>query len=882
MGVFDLYTKEIIREQLFIGLLKFNDDELEDLKSQSRELILSHRGLNLEEQTTVIITIVNILKRWDGNKSVFWEYITRQLDIEYKYVTTSIYKIILAYFNNQNRIIYTSEHNKNSYYSTLLAQSLGPKKSMFDLISLLNIIYEDSLLFDYRKNDKAFKIIVNNLKNKINGDKSENDVVIDLGSIGIYNLKSSTRYLIVDDTERFLILMDQIMSFFSDSNNLLGNTYLQSLLKEWKSIQLVDENKEKIKYTKKITDLENWKPKYKLNNRSLTLIVPFLRLNDFSDLNNYEIKIKCHGSTKSERLRIGGNNLFKYIKEQEFFIDYTNLDMDNRLSIDLFIYADNKIIYRSESIKNNSIMFFKNGHEILDAQLKPGSYIGLTTFESIIESNRSAFRMSKYLYEIDIENDFSIEIDNDYFYSFQNNEEISEKLIAIVHGKQYKNSKFVLENSDYEYEIYQELENIEIKIFDNEIKTFKVRFSGTKNGNIFHKDFIVNDDRDSFYLDVLEIVREFDDLVRVSILNSETYMRYQVFAFVLLESLPKITNVFYFDRCIKEVENQEYYFNDENKALIIPFCNGAIRTYVKYLEFKLNNEVTHNRSIEKILWHEDFDINSFFVIKTDVEEVLKVTFGNEMLEIKTNTRFYFYNLLEQIERKNTFDTKIKIKVLKNNEWNKIFEIGMKTSFCDKPIIESYGSDIYYDFSENYIGPNNPQLELILENDEYQNKYPVELSGEFNDETFLGGDYKVKIVRKNSNPFLVQNDQVLYSGIMKIGDDYIFEFHERILNLKKCNLKAEHKLHYKLPNYELRNIIFLEFNGFPQYTADLVLANKTEKVIITVYNKAQLSLDKWIDKAEIRRKYNFDTNKNLLTLSKANNINIYEIDDIYFN
>jgi len=270
MGIFDKYNIENLANLAFLGEISFTNTEQEELIDNLREIIIENEKISsLEDRTIMILALICIVRKWQGSELNFWQYILMKLDVRIN-PTKVFYSAISEYLSSQNRVLYRTSENKSSYYSTLLAQSLGPKESMYVLFDLLYTIYEESLLRDYKPGDVVFRNIAINLKSKLHNDiQNTSDIDFNVGST-MYKFKSSIRMLIDQDTDNFAKLIDKIMSIFNDNETSEQSSYLKILLREW-----YESNKDRIRASSSKRsyqlDIDSWKPKFSIDNNKIKI-----------------------------------------------------------------------------------------------------------------------------------------------------------------------------------------------------------------------------------------------------------------------------------------------------------------------------------------------------------------------------------------------------------------------------------------------------------------------------------------------------------------------------------------------------------------------------------------------------------------------------------
>jgi hypothetical protein len=518
MGIFDKYNTEYLADLAFFGEINFTTEEQDELIENLKEIIIENDKItSLNDKTVMMLALICIIRKWPGSELNFWEYILIKLDVRIN-PTKVFYNAIADYLNSQKKSLYRTYENKSSYYSTLLAQSLGPKESMFFLFDLLYVIFEESLLRDYKHGDEVFKKIALNLKSKLHHEnQNTNDIDLQIGNV-MYKFKSSIRMMIDQDNDNFAILIDRIMNIFNENKYNDQSNYLQILLREWN-----EKNKDKINVSnfKKSSqiDIDVWKPKYTFDNSKISIEVPILRMSNNSGCKLYYYKLFINGSIKTGTLVVGGNELLRYIKSFDLEVNTNNLSSNNEIRVNIQFFADDRKIYDSFKTLFRDFIVFNGNRETFRDVLEPKNYTIFTTYEDDIADLNVNYE-GRYIYSLFIEQDSYFEFKGKILVSSSTQEESKLSFNTYIIGEKIHNLKFCYLDTDQEIDIYRFYPDLKFKcINSNEKKiiinvTHNILLGESKN---YTYEFIVNESNSLFELS--KIVENKSGILKITIIE---------------------------------------------------------------------------------------------------------------------------------------------------------------------------------------------------------------------------------------------------------------------------------------------------------------------------------------------------------------------------
>lgn len=878
MGILEKYNKEYLAELAFFGEINFTNEEQKELIEVLKRIILDNDKINCDDDRTImILALVCIIRKWQGSDKNFWEYILNKLDLKINYII--FYNPITEYLNSTNRKIYKSYEKKSSYYSTLFAQALGPKESMFALFDLLFSIYDESLLRDYKQHDDVFKKIALNLKHKMHReDDNSDDIDFQIGSV-IYKFKSSIRMMIDQDNERFASLIDRIMFIFNENIYNDQSNYLQLLVREWN-----ERNKNKIETnrTKRSLqqDFEYWKPKYIFENNRVKIEIPNLRISNYSEFKIFTYRLFINGSIISGSLAVGGNELLKYIKAINLDIDENKLNSNSDIRVNLQFLADGKKFFDSDLSLNRQFIIFNNNRETFKELLETKRYTLFSTYEDELDEKNLDY-LSRYFYSLYINKDSLFEFRGKLFACELSCEENKENLFTFLLGDKIPNLKYCYKGTDQEIDIYEYIPILKFKNIGDLDKKITINILQSVllgDSKEFSCQITVNNENNQ--LEISKIVENIPSVLRISIIESLSGKRLKVISiFVKKFSFENQNKVIYGIDSALNYKGIKYRFTVEEKAIVLPYKDGVLRYVPKYILWSFLDYTQQNKLFSGYFWHSDIPVNSILKIETNFESKLLVKIASIEKELIDNQISITY-LLDSLDSYDRNLESLFVSIVAEDIEYRLFEIKLNEKFEGNPYIQLTEYGVLYDFSQVYVGSLNSKFRLELLNDIKTYSLSVNLFGLLNDSNIIDGNYMVNIYKLSENVFDF-SEKHLYSGEIIIGDPMKFIFENTKIRLKKCVIKNKNNDKSRIDNHivELFKSDNISELGFPVYKGVLDSGKRKDDVIVEVYNRAKLNIKK--KKSDNYFEFNYNIRTKSLSLDRGNNKDVFEIESIYF-
>lgn len=209
---------------------------------QAIRVLLEHKKVYNWAYLSIFLTMIQYAKVWDRSDNAgFWAYIAEQFGYKdsqsmYGVLTTSVKEACRAY----NRFFVVDPNGDNNYYSTVLAHSISPNKSVFALFDFLMKFYKNNLDCSIYEGDPAIARMVRVLRDRCNGASVEQDDDI---RGNVYGIQVGMKVLLTTRPgymRFFLTKVLQKMGPLLDGNELPGKDYVDKVLTQWYIGKLIE------------------------------------------------------------------------------------------------------------------------------------------------------------------------------------------------------------------------------------------------------------------------------------------------------------------------------------------------------------------------------------------------------------------------------------------------------------------------------------------------------------------------------------------------------------------------------------------------------------------------------------------------------------------
>ena len=639
-------------KETFVGNYLFTEEEqiamLEEVSDSFRYVCNSWgTSFNYSQCELAFVTLVNLTKKWDSREDTWLEFLYKKLlgrqSLE-DAPTGKAYKIIQEVYEiltKRNKIYYFDSFTKK-YYACITSHAMAPKSSFFSLFDLCWKIYCNDLNLEYVKNDPAFNLIVQSLKNKFVGAKEDEDLKI--GS-DAYALKASIKGLIIDRSEIFVSLLKDILySIDSHFNNepLAKNTYLEFLISEWwlkKEKAFGQAPIIKKTYREKIlTDYSQIRAKYIIDNGNVMLYIPAFRLVSDFDFVPY-IKIKINGNdVLNKRMETAGSGIL--ISVAAFEIELDALSLSNLNDIKVVITHNGKTIYDSHETLNRDFILLNDRKEIVSQDCIPDNYyLYITNFSDLMRYPDDIQRISGKLFSLNAAEWEVIQS--------------KHRTVCFITEKANRNLYFyACERGDIVFR--QNGENytvIDGDLFVNIISSLDAREYGVRYQETQFKliDFIVEKSEENCRFNI-------SILLDVGIPQKITIFKYSDNSIVASRNIVKFNNIYInFDKSYYYGNNMSgtvrfktdkydisKHFEADEDEIFIPVENGEVIINPPTIRWKIDEGAWKSKPTNAPVWYKKY--NNTSILKIQAPKAIKciISLGNKCLPFRE--KFTEYDL----------------------------------------------------------------------------------------------------------------------------------------------------------------------------------------------------------------------------------------------
>lgn len=232
------YVEAIAARYPLLGAAVLEESSRKAVEStalQAIKISLDHKKVHNWAHLAVFLTIIQYAKGWErASNTGFWAYIAEQFGYKdsqqmYGVLTTSVKEACRSY----NRLFVVDPNGDNSYYSTVLAHSLAPNKSVFALFDFLVKFYKNNLDCSVYEDDPAIDRMVGVLRDRCNGASVEQDDDI---RGNVYGIQVGLKVLLTTRPgymKHFLTKTLKQMGKILSGDELPSKDYVDVLLTQW-------------------------------------------------------------------------------------------------------------------------------------------------------------------------------------------------------------------------------------------------------------------------------------------------------------------------------------------------------------------------------------------------------------------------------------------------------------------------------------------------------------------------------------------------------------------------------------------------------------------------------------------------------------------------
>ena len=868
MTINDIFERS--KQYLFIGQMELTQDEVNEIKrviyTQSITKKVS-KGLS----QAITLYVIHLSKMYSHNYS-FYDYIEHSFDKQ-DFKFSQIYDYIEEFYKLSNRPLFISSEGKRLFKSSILAQAMSPKDSMFGLFYLLDDILNESLLGYYQKGDPIIHTIAKKLSSKISKeDLEEDDKGLKIGS-KTYGLRASLKHSIVSDSERFEKLIECIMCQLSNNSVLNSNDYLYTLINQWQFEKNKDNsnNVQKKENKSKVLLINDWKPEITFADNHPFIMMPDLRLEDYEMGDVVEISVRFGSKMYSRELYTFGNELVMNISSRKLELLFEENPPNTNLDLKIEIFQNKRSIFEYRS-KAKDLYVFNN--EIVEKSvLENLEYVTVySTFEDEYENLQNTKQLSKYVYfqDLTLRNIEHETVQRKFDELNQKGFEL--RFLDLIEGLYFSNLRYKNIN------VYKEINMVGLNIpTDSFIQNIKLEVDFLDrthnldlipfNENYYAKTEFLFTETNTFRLKLFELDKKnysyFNGLVNIP------------------DNHPFDNRILFGNKHSVTFENQVYELDPMRYQEEFEFLDGKLSYRFNYLFWSYGNFKAVNHTLSEIQWYESASKNRLTItVKKEPIKNFTLRLNDTKIHYSNGLEIDLIPLFEAFRLKHR-DLKNCVLILKyqGNEY-KLVTFGFE-SYLLRGYYFSYDNEnLNIDFSRHYVGPDNKKFEIELENEGKIKRFEVQSRDSIPLDEFVEGYYKVKIKIKSESIF-IDNSVLLDSFSWVYGDPYKFRFANKSLHIVKCNW-LENPNWVDIKGVVLKNLKFISNNFFPQYHADLSIFDETHQVKVKIVSKDRIDIERLNVNNPSLSTYRYDKKRKTLTNQKEDHRNVFEIEEIYYS
>lgn len=869
MKINDIFERS--KQFLFIGQMELTQEELSEIKKEIHIQNIT-RNFSLGLSQAITLYIIHLAKSYSHDYH-FYDYIEQSFDKE-DFKFSQIYNHIEGFYTLSNRPLFVSSEGRRLFKSSILAQAMSPKDSMFGLFSLLNDILNESLLGYYQKGDPIIHTIAKKLSAKLSKDSfDEDDKELSIGSES-YGLRASLKHSIISDQERFEKLIELIMCQLSNNMVLKDDDYLYKLLNQWQfqksreNSNFVEKNEKKVK----VIPINSWKPEISFNENKPVIIMPDMRLDDYETEDHINISVRFGAKMYWQELHTFGNELVMNVRNRKLELLFEENPSNTNLDLNIEIFQNKKTIF--EYSKRAKDLFVYN-NEIIDIlALKNLDYVTIySTFEEEYESLHHTKQLSKYVYFQDL-----TQVVNDNEPKKKKYDETIEKDYELIISNIVEELSF----SDSNYKnigVYNDPEFVGLRIPANaDVETIKLELINQDQ----IKQLELSKYTDHQYFSKVSLQSNHPCIIRVQFYDvAQKSIKYRDGLVNFPTNHPFDNRVFYGKKHFVNFENQIWQLDPMRYQEEFNYLEGKVSYRFNYLTWNFGKYKAINHTYSETLWYELVNSNRLTItVKKEPIKNFSLRLRDIEITYSTGLEIDLITLFE-LFRSKYGDTRISPLIL--NYQNSDYELA---TFGFNPHLQKgfyfdYDQEnLNIDFSRHYVGPEDKEFAIEFEKDNETIKFDIKKIYSLKLESLKEGYYKVRIKTKSESIF--RNNSILLSTFNWIyGDPYKFRFENKSLRIDKCSW-LENPNHFEIKGVELKNIKFISNHFFPQYLADLFINDEKHKVKVKIISEDRLEIEREDVKNLRLTKYRYDKKRKTLTNQKEDHRIVYEIEEMIYS
>lgn len=701
-----------------------------------------------------------------------------------------------AVLERHKRFLSKEKGHKNNY-NTFYAHAMSPKESIFYLYDLLFNFYKKDLRYTYIKNDPAFQTFVDAVNNKLNNEKTSEDVM----QVSVHSLRTSQQALFREVPGYMRWMTETIISSMAsliENGSIRQNTYADILLLEWykrkfATLEAISREKKRLLAEKDMniaTDYNQIKIRYMLTaDKNIAVSIGKIRLgvigNSLPYVNIYQ----------NNQLMLGNVTLDVYVSEYAHTTREKNIEIEeyihpeSTLNIKIEIVYENNIIFSTED-SAEYLLFNQNGTQKSSISAIKTTKAYIYTCNDIVINGYTYYKIKDFLYEIYLNGSGGIFVDGsriDSEYTEKNHLEI------YFTGESIENAIYIESNT--EHFIFRKEFDFNINLFNgNSALRYQIGIDG-KYISLEQIDYVQKDRFKKYILPIKEPfkvhkitvidlnkaeLREVYSMNLIIIPNFEIALDKDIY-----ESKPTELQV----KVIYDGFDAEYTVrSDLNNEIFIPdILDGNVKISLPVFEFKIGNRKVI--SDEKAhIWYKN--INPYDCITLDLPNrwsaILKIEGDSNNYEIAGKMdKVEIGNMIPSYTSNKQVDVILFDPAFKMLDRVHLCTIVKKECFIDEPLYYNSDTGLWWMPENVYIGNDSQYFKLEISGYKYDLEYSLYDKNENFDKTICLDEgiypYKVSIEQRKG---FSKVTSVIHEGCITIGEEKNLRYKDKQLHLKK--------------------------------------------------------------------------------------------------
>ena len=759
----------------------FSEDEYSEMLDCVGDLFSNYKSDYRNFDALVFVTLVEIAKRWkdsdsfDNSDGSFWRYVFKTL-FGWDEVDQKIRNVFV-------RIIYSLKipvvQTGQKYYATIMMHAFAPQNSMCSFFDLCYNVFKKDLDYGFTVDDEWIgDIIAEQLRAVLEGQGE--DKLVSIGS-SVYSIKIGLRSFAIhsdlrDDFEKFIINTMYSINKLYNRETINQETWFDKCILNWWKSRFENERSQdggnKGKRTAAVSK-DNIVAKYRRNDKSVTLCIPPIRLNDNSGKMILFVEVGGN-EVYCDVMRTKRGELVTTTKQIELDLDQL---LENSSSIDVRVHIkeNEELIYDSITSLYREFIVFEDEKEVLGHTLSPSNYFVYALDVDRIKTPDECHGYSRHLYNIypRVGEMLAGDYKQVLFVEKRKSSSLGKKVCLLGNV-----SSVDWEKDNIVYEVFN---NRVLLVIPKELNLKALELN--VDDNVYKLSDLNQVEFDEYYqFDIQEIISP-SKPIRVALFsydNEEILLEEDV---VLLRGFEiHFNQPYYYGEMERKVlichdgMKEELTWSNEENEVFCAFKDGSLGIIIPRLRWRIGDKDWHTDPVIGKKWCKDI------VVDGDLLE-LDYPIDGSNCKLLINKMELLGNCCGKYEigraiYAKTDGSNVVVSLSDNiNENLTLFKISMVECFMENPLAYKDGK-VYWRVEETFIGERNRQFHVEIGNNS------IGTHG-FDCVLFDGlkeDEYKVVVKAKNKNIFAKETHVVLFEGDLVVGFPEQFRFKNKNIRI----------------------------------------------------------------------------------------------------